>query len=111
MSEHLSAWTSAQFERLGKLSVREQADLAQQAADDFAHRASAGSVGHSRYQNGGYPTGSLIVDELLKDAEPAIAGTQDPAKIRNLLRLDRQLLELFTSRGRNIAAYAEFGLK
>jgi hypothetical protein len=28
-----------------------------------------------------------------------------PAKIKNLPRLDRQLLELFASRGRNIAGY------
>jgi hypothetical protein len=73
------------------------------------------SIGHSRYQNGGYPTGSRIVEDLLKDAEPAIAGMRDPAKTRNLLRLDRQLLELFASRGRNISRYtarkAEFGLK
>jgi hypothetical protein len=42
---------------------------------------SAVSVGHSRYEDGGCPTGSRIVDELLKDAEPAIAATPDPASI------------------------------
>jgi hypothetical protein len=51
----------------------------------------------------------------LKDAEPAITGLRDPAKIKNLLRLDRQLLELYASCGRNMTAYtkrkAEFGLK
>ena len=69
-------------------------------------------MGHSRYQNGGYPTGSTIVDALLKDADSAIAGMRDPEKIRNLLRLDRQC---FASRGRAMAAYtkrkAELGLK
>ena len=83
--------------------------------DDFAHRTSSVSFGPSRYQNGGYPTGSRIVEDLLKEAAPAIARMPYPAKIKNLPRLDRQLLELFASRGRNIAGYtkrkAEFGLK
>jgi hypothetical protein len=30
----------------------------------------------------------------------------DPAKTKNLLRLDRRLLELYASRGRAIAVYA-----
>ena len=60
----------------------------------------------SRYQDGGYPTGSRIVEDLLKEAEPAIAGMPDPAKTKNLLRLDRRLLELYASRGRAIAVYA-----
>jgi hypothetical protein len=52
---------------------------------------------------------------MLKEAEPAIAGMPDPEKIKNLLRLDRRLLELYVSRGRAITIYtnrkAEFGLK
>ena len=56
-----------------------------------------------------------MVEDLLKDAEPAIAGTPDAAKIKNLLRLDRQLLELYASRGPTITAYtnpkAALGLK
>jgi hypothetical protein len=56
-SETMSQWITNQFERLGKLSTREQADLAQQTADDFAYHTSAVSVGPSRYQNGGYPSG------------------------------------------------------
>ena len=67
--------------------------------DDFAHRAPAVSVGHSRCQNGGYPTGSTIVDALLKDADSAIAGMRDPEKIRNLLRLDRQFLSCLRAGG------------
>ena len=63
----------------------------------------------------GYPTGSRNVEDLLKDAEPAIASMPDPAKTRNLLRLDRRLLELYAVRGRAISFYAnrkaEFGLK
>jgi hypothetical protein len=106
----LMAHHNAQFEALGKLSAREQADLAQQVANDFGDRASPVAIGHSRYrpgadgQSGTYPTGSQIVEALLKDAGPAIAGM--PAKVRDLLRLDRQLLELYAVRGRNMSAYA-----
>ena len=61
------------------------------------------------------PDSLRIVEDLLKDAEPAIAGTPNPAKTKNLLRLNRELLELYASRGRAIAAYAnpkaEYGLK
>ena len=67
--------------------------------DDFAHRTSAVSFGPSRYQNGGYPTGSRIVEALLKDAEPAITGMRNPEKIRNLLRLDRQFLSCLRAGG------------
>ena len=84
-------------------------------AADEPFRTSGVSFGPSRYQNGGYPTGSRIVEDLLKDAEPAIAAMSDPAKTRNLLRLDRQLLELYASRGRPITIYtnrkAALGLK
>ena len=69
----------------------------------------------SRHQDGGYPTGSRIVEDLLKDAEPAIAGTPDPAKTKNLLRLDHRLLVFYASRGRAITIYtnrkAALGLK
>ena len=73
---------------------------------DEPFRTSAVSFGPSHYQNGGYPTGSRIVDAPLKEAEPAIAGTSDPAKTKNLQRLDRRLLELDASRGRAISFYA-----
>ena len=83
-------------------------------AADGPFRTSAVSF-WPRYQRGGYPTGSRIVEDLLKDAEPAIAAMSDPAKTRNLLRLDRQLLELYASRGRPITIYtnrkAALGLK
>jgi hypothetical protein len=64
----LTAHHNAQFEVLGKLSAREQADLAQQVAIDFADHASRVSIGHSRYrpgadgQSGTYPAGNQIVD-------------------------------------------------
>jgi hypothetical protein len=61
------------------------------------------------------PDGSRIVEDLLKDAEPAIAGTPDPVKTKYLLRLNRELLELYASLGRAMSMYAarkvEFGLK
>ena len=63
--------------------------------------ASAVLFGPSRYQNGGYPTGPGIVDAMLKEAEPAIAGTPDPAKTKGLLRLNRD-----ASRGRAISFFA-----
>jgi hypothetical protein len=58
--------------------------------------------GPSRYQGGGHPTGLSIVKDLLKEAAPAIARMPDPAKTRNLLRLDCRLLELYVSPGRAI---------
>ena len=64
-------------------------------------------MGYSRYQNGGYPSGSAIVDALLRDPEPVVASMRDPAKIKNLLCLDPQLLELYASRVRNMTAYAK----
>jgi len=64
-------------------------------------------VGHSRHQNSGYPSDSRIVEALLTDAAPAVAGIRDPAKIKNLLCLDPQLLELYASRVRNMTAYAK----
>jgi len=69
----------------------------------------------SRYQNSGYPTGAGIVETLVKEAEPYIAVTPNPAKTRELLLLDRRLLELYVSRGRAITIYtnrkAALGLK
>ena len=76
-------------------------------AADEPFRTSAVSFGPSHYQNGGYPTGSCLVEDLLEDAEPAIAGTPDPAKTKNLLCLDRQLLELYAVRARAITIYAK----
>jgi hypothetical protein len=59
--------------------------------------------------------GPSIVEGLLKEAEPANAATSDPAKTRNLLRLDRELLELYACLGRAITAYtnrnAQLGVK
>jgi hypothetical protein len=107
----LTAHINAQFDALGKLPSREQADLAQQVANDFADRASHISINHSCYrrgangQTGTYPTGGQIVEALLRDAGPAIARM--PAKVRDLLRLDRQLLERYALRGRHMTAYAK----
>jgi hypothetical protein len=100
-----------QFDRLSGLSTREQANLAQQVADDFANRTSAVSVPHSRYnrERSGYPTGSAIVEALIREAEPAVNALAEPSerqKVLKLLRLDRQLLELMAVRGQGMTAYA-----
>jgi hypothetical protein len=61
-SEMKSAWLAKQFEALAKLDAREQAALAHQVGDDFADRASPVSMRHSSFREGGYPSGSTIVD-------------------------------------------------
>jgi hypothetical protein len=62
-------------------------------AADEPFRTSAVSFGPTHYQNGGYPTGSCLVEDLLKEAAPAIARMPDPTKTKNLLRLNRELLD------------------
>jgi len=54
-----------------------------------------------------YPTGTQLVEALLKDAEPAVAAFASPEKrtTLKLLRLDRQSLEFFAIHGRNMTAY------
>src|SRR5260370_42063176 len=120
MWELLSAGLQTKFDRLSGLSTREQADLAQQAADDFAYRASDASLRHSVYRSetGNYSTGNQVLEALLKEAELAVAAIAKPGehtKIMSLLRLDGGLLELMAVRGRNITAYAnrkaQLGLK
>jgi len=57
---------------------------------------------------GSYPTGYEIVEALLKDAEPAVAafaGPEKRAETLKRLRLDRDLLEYFAVRGRNMTAH------
>jgi hypothetical protein len=57
---------------------------------------------------GSYPIGYQIVEALLKDAEPAVAafaGPEKQAETMKWLRLDRDLLEYFAVRGRNMTAY------
>jgi hypothetical protein len=51
-SEMLTAHLNGQFEALAKLPAREQAELAQQVANDFANSASAVSIAHSCYRRG-----------------------------------------------------------
>ena len=55
---------------------------------------------------------------MLKDAEPAVAafaGPEKQAETMKWLRLDRDLLEYFAVRGRNMTAYnaakERYGLK
>ena len=117
-SEEMAAHLASKFERLGQLSVREQADLAKETAADFAYHASDVSMGYSFARGGVAPTGPGIVEALLKDAQPAVDASVEPAKraeIMQLLRCDRRLLELFAVKGRNRSAYssrkAQLGIK
>ena len=57
--------------------------------------------------NGGYPTGSCLVEAMLKEAEPTITRMPDPAKTKNLLCLDRKLLEFYASRVWAITIYTK----
>jgi hypothetical protein len=105
---------------LGALGVREQADLHQKLVDDLGSRANEITGRYSIFNQAtnSYPTGSQILEALLKDAEPAIlAHTKagEVQKTRDALKLDRSLLERFTVMGRNItnyqAAKARYGVK
>jgi hypothetical protein len=108
-SEELAAHLASKFEKLGQLSVREQAALAAETAADFAYHASDVSMGYSFARGGVVPTGSQIVEALLRDAEAAVNASVEPGKraeTMKLLRCSRQLLELFAVKGRNRSAYA-----
>jgi hypothetical protein len=108
-SEMLTAGLAAKFEKLGQLTVREQAALAQQTAEDFAYHASDVSMNYSFARGGVVPTGLSIVEALLRDAEPAVNASIEPGKraeTMKLLRCDRRLLELYAVKGRNRTAYA-----
>jgi hypothetical protein len=109
-SEELAAHLAAKFETLGKLTVREQANLAAETAKDFAYHASDVSMGYSFARGGVTPTGLSIVEHLLADAEGEVNASVEPGKraeTMKLLRCSRQLLELFAVRGRNRKAYAD----
>jgi hypothetical protein len=97
-------------EQRGRFNAHEQADLAKRVADGFADAPSRVSLRHSAYrrEHGRNPTGYEIVEALLKDAEPAVAafaGPEKQAETMKWLRLNRDLLEYFAVRGRNMAAY------
>jgi hypothetical protein len=84
---------------VGRCYLRRGADLPQ-----------AGAAGSPRPITGpgGLPTGAAIVEALLKDVEPAVNRLAKPGEanaIAQLLRPDRNLLELMAARGRNMTAY------
>ena len=94
----------------GRLNASEQTDLTKRVADGFASAPSRASLRYSGYrrEEGRNPTGYVIVEALLKDAEPAVAafaGAEKQAEPLKRLRLDRDLLEYFAVRGRNMTAY------
>jgi hypothetical protein len=104
VSETMTKWSADRLEGLGRLSTREQGNLAGRVAEDFAYNTSAISMQHSYARGGQAPTGSQIVENLLRDAAPAL--TNMSASEQQLIRLDRQLLEFFANRGKAITAYA-----
>lgn len=101
----IAAFHGKQLEALGQADGRKQAQLAQSVADDIGRRTSAATMPHSTRKNpdGSYLSGAQQVDALLADATPAIQHLD--AEQRELLRLDRQLLENYAVRGRNISAF------
>ena len=110
--EHVVEKFSETFETLHALPAGAQSRLADAVAADFEGQASRVSVVHSRPDpaTGTKPTGSAIVERLIRDAEPAVrANADDPSEVPELLRLlklDRKALEYFAARGRNLTAYA-----
>jgi len=107
-----------QVAALGALSTAEQADLYQALVDSLRDNASAATVRHSATKNGVGPSGSQILNAMLKDAEPAVlalAKAGEIQQLRDALKFDRNLLERFAVRGRNItnfqAAAARYGVK
>ena len=110
-----TSWHPAQQEfvakqvgALGSLETRQQADLHQALVDDLGNRMTPATARYSLAKNGVYPRGSEILEALLKDAEPAILARM-PAEhrqnMRDVLKLDRGLLERFAVDGRNISGY------
>jgi len=106
MPEQVMAWATAQFDNLGKLNVREQATLAREVADDFAYRTSDASMNYSYYKNGHTPTGSSIVEALVKDAEPAINHLVEPTKRAEATKLVRHFGQLIARRSNPDADHA-----
>jgi hypothetical protein len=119
MPEHLTNWISNQFDAIGKLSVGDQAKLAREVALDVGENTSDATMNYSFYRHGQpVPTGPGIVDQLVKEAEPAINHLVEPGKraeAMKLIRCDRRLLEMYALHGRAMTAYASrkaaFGLK
>jgi hypothetical protein len=105
VSETMSTWAKNKLEGLSRLSSREQGNLAGRVAEDFAYNTSAISMNYSYAKGGQAPTGHSIVEQLLKDAAPALTGMS--AADQQLLRCDRQMLEFYANRGKAITAYAQ----
>jgi hypothetical protein len=119
MPDLTAEWIAGQFDALGKLSVGDQAKLAREVALDVGENTSDATMNYSFYRHGQpTPTGPGIVDQLVKEAEPAITHLIEPAKraeAMKLVRCNRRLLEIYALRGRGMTAYAgrkaAFGLK
>jgi hypothetical protein len=76
---------------------------------DLGDRASQVSIAHSMFRDGKLPSGLEIHKALMAEAEIAVrAFVSDPRDVKRQLDAigaDRQLLELYASKGRTMAAY------
>ena len=93
---------------LENIDVRQQANLHQALVNDLADTTSQATFRYSMVKGGIGPTGSQILDQMLRDAEPAVhahAPVDQHQATRDALKLDRGLLERFAVAGRNISAY------
>jgi hypothetical protein len=88
------------------------AKLSSEVAADLSYRATQASLPYASHnrETGGYMPGTEQLAALVKDAEPAVRlfapDAASAAKALKLLRADRDLLELFAVRGRNMTRYA-----
>jgi hypothetical protein len=108
----LSAYYGRQIEALGKLDPERQSAMAQSVANDLQERTSRVAMPYVRFnrETNSFPRGSEIVDAPLKEAEVAVNHFVEPGKRADtlkLLRLDRNLLEIYAVRGRSMMAYTK----
>jgi hypothetical protein len=101
------------FEAIGHRDPRELKAARDETAADLAHNASPVSLRHANYRHDlqGYQAGVTQLRALTDEAKPAIeqfarASGQDPLKLLEYIGTDRQTLEYFASKGRNISNYA-----
>lgn len=113
-SDDQCAFYQGKLDAIAALGDAGVAKLTSEVAADLAYRATEASSPHTKYnpETGGYLPGSEQLAALAQDAEPAVrlfagADAASAAKALKLLRADRDLLELFAVRGRNMTAYAE----
>jgi hypothetical protein len=112
-NELIQANINSRVAALTTAGERDIAEARDAVAKSLGERASEVSFRHSAYDvtKGRLPSGDEIHKALMAEAETAVrAFVSDPAEARRQLQAigaDRQLLELFASKGRAMAAYTE----